>query len=375
MNPLLKIERARQEIVLNQPFYGSLLLLLDPKAVTKQQCPNITDFATNGKELLYYIEGVDKLSEDEIVGTLCHEVLHCAFGHMFRLRLKDFIRWNWACDYVINPIIVESGLKMPADSLFDKKYAGMSAEQVYNLLENEDGSSKKYLNARMDIFAPPSELTAEQELQEIENWKTSTLQAAIYAKSHGTLPGSLENMLKELVKTKMPWKEILANFLFQNKPSFNDWSRPSHRSIGAGLYLPNRYREPTGEVVLVHDTSASCSDKDIENYYGETAGIIQQIRPERCILIQCDTYIRQIDEYTYDTFPDNPKDLLIKGRGGTNFQPPFDYLEKEGIIPSALVYFTDGECSYPTPVDYPVLWALTYEQEKPPFGEYLCLST
>lgn len=140
-----------------------------------------------------------------------------------------------------------------------------------------------------------------------------------------------------------------------------------------GIYLPNRYYEPTGDLVLVHDTSMSVSDKWLKRFYGEVAGIVRQIEPERCIIIQCDTYIRQINEYTVDTFPTNPNEIIIKGRGGTSFQPPFDYLEQEGIRPSALVYFTDGECSWPTEPDFPVLWALTYEQEPPPFGEYLCL--
>jgi predicted metal-dependent peptidase len=376
MNPELKIERARQEIVLNQPFYGSLLLLLDPKIVTPAEVPGIADFATDGKHLLYYPAGVDKLTEDEVVGTLCHETLHCALGHMFRLRLKNHKVWNFACDYIINEIVLDSGLKMPSDSLFDKRFKNMSAEQVYQILQTEGTDDAKYLKISIDLVDPPDGMSEEEQQAEAESWKGHALQAAIYAKSHGTLPGSLESMLGELVKARFPWELILANFLTQTRPSRHDWSRPSRRSASMGLYLPNRYHEPTGDIVLCHDTSASVDDDDLTRFYSETAGLIQQIRPERCIIIQCDTYIRQVDEYTADTFPTDPSDILIKGRGGTSFDPPFRYLEEEGIEPSALVYFTDGECSYPRQEpDFPVLWALTYEQEAPPFGEYLCLDS
>jgi len=375
MNPELKIERARQEIVLNQPFYGSLLLLLEPRVVTPDEVPGIADFATDGVNLLYYPAGVDKLTEDEVVGTLCHETLHCALGHMYRLRLKNHRIWNFACDYIVNEIVLDSKLTMPSDSLFDKRYKDMSAEQVYALLQKEGTDDPKYANISTDLLAPPVGMSEEQLQVQSENWKGAALQAAIYAKSHGTLPGSLENMLKELVKARFPWEHILADFLIQRRPSRHDWSRPSRRSQGIGLYLPNRYYEPTGDIVLCHDTSASVDDDWITKFYSETAGLIQQIQPDKCIIIQCDTYIRQVDEYTADTFPTDPTEILVKGRGGTSFEPPFKYLDENDIIPSALVYFTDGECSYPKKEpDFPVLWALTYEQEQPPFGEYLCLN-
>ena len=374
MNPELKISRARQEIVLNQPFYGSLLLLLEPKTVTPEQVPMIADFATDGKHLLYYPAGVDKLTEDEVVGTCCHETLHCGLGHMFRRRNKNPIIWNAACDYLVNEIVLDSGLKMPSDSLFDSRFKNMSAEQIYSILMKEGADQDpKYVGMSLDILPPPPDMTEEEQQAEAEQWKGNLLQAAIYAQTHGNLPGSLENLLKEFVKARFPWEQILASFLLKSKPTRHDWSRPSKRSRAMGIYLPNRYYEPTGDLVLVHDTSMSVSDKWLKRFYGEVAGIVRQIEPERCIIIQCDTYIRQINEYTVDTFPTNPNEIIIKGRGGTSFQPPFDYLEQEGIRPSALVYFTDGECSWPTEPDFPVLWALTYEQEPPPFGEYLCL--
>jgi hypothetical protein len=47
-----------------------------------------------------------------------------------------------ACDYAINPLLVEAGLTLPNDVLLDHRFRGMSAERIYNLLE-EDGDEKQ----------------------------------------------------------------------------------------------------------------------------------------------------------------------------------------------------------------------------------------
>jgi hypothetical protein len=43
-----------------------------------------------------------------------------------------------ACDYAINPMLVDAGLTLPKDVLLDKRFRGMSAERIYNLLEEDE---------------------------------------------------------------------------------------------------------------------------------------------------------------------------------------------------------------------------------------------
>ena len=40
-------------------------------------------------------------------------------------------RWNIACDYAINPLLVEAGFELPEGALLDPAYAGLSAEDIY----------------------------------------------------------------------------------------------------------------------------------------------------------------------------------------------------------------------------------------------------
>jgi predicted metal-dependent peptidase len=380
MTPRTKIDRALQNIILTQPFYGSLLLLLDIVEVPEDEHPGMTDFATNGTQLLYKVSGVDRLNSDEVEATMCHEVLHCALLHPYRLRNRDHKKFNYACDYVVNPIVNDSNLKMPANSLFHDKYGKMTAEACYSILKDKDTDTPQYDSIGLSVLAPVDgagkPLTEEEGHLKEQEWQGAAIQASIYAKSRGELPQGISDALDVLLQAKFPWREILANFMLRKRPTRLDWGSRSRRSLCLNMYLPNRYKEPTGEFVIAVDTSGSVSDKELQAGYSEILGLLHQIQPERCIIIQCDSHIpaNGITEYTMDNIPDNLDHIEITCRGGTDFNPPLRWIENEGIIPNAFVYFTDGEAPWPDEPDYPMLWAFTQElQDYPPFGEHLWL--
>src|ERR1700749_2583438 len=60
-----------------------------------------------------------------------------ALHHHVRRSGRDPKRWNVACDYAINPLLVDAGLSLPEGVLLDNRLRGMSAEQIYNLLETD----------------------------------------------------------------------------------------------------------------------------------------------------------------------------------------------------------------------------------------------
>lgn len=59
----------------------------------------------------------------------------------------------------------------------------------------------------------------------------------------------------------------------------------------------------------------------------------------------------------------------LAGGGGTRFTPAFEWVEREGLRPDLLVYFTDAQGEFPARApDYPVLW-LVKGRAPVPFGE------
>src|SRR6266568_3278486 len=104
-------------------------------------CPGpspVATMATDGVSLFYNPEFVESLNAAELVGTLAHEVMHPALQHHTRRGDRNQARWNMACDYAINPMLLDAGLVLPKDVLIDNRFRGMSAERIYNLLEEDE---------------------------------------------------------------------------------------------------------------------------------------------------------------------------------------------------------------------------------------------
>ncbi len=89
-------------------------------------------------------------------------------------------------------------------------------------------------------------------------------------------------------------------------------------------------------------------------------------------MLQVDAALRDAAEYGPDDLPD---EIALKGRGGTDFRPGFEWLDEQGIQPAVCLYFTDMECSsYPeSQPSFDVIWvsygAPPSERNREPWGE------
>ena len=128
----LRIQKSRTTLLLDHPFFGSLLFRLKGR-----ENRSIPTMATDGVSLYFNPEFVDTLNSATLAGVLAHEVMHPALQHHTRRAKRDPRRWNEACDYAINPLLLDAGLSLPDDVLVDPRFRGMSAEQIYNLREAE----------------------------------------------------------------------------------------------------------------------------------------------------------------------------------------------------------------------------------------------
>ena len=132
LTPAVRIQKARTALLLDHPFFGSLLFRLGGRA-----SGSIQTMATDGVSLFYNPAFVETLNAAELAGVLAHEVMHPALQHHTRRGDRDRKRWNMACDYAINPLLLDAGLTLPKDVLIDHRFRGMSAERIYNLIEEQ----------------------------------------------------------------------------------------------------------------------------------------------------------------------------------------------------------------------------------------------
>ena len=129
----VRIQKSRTALLLDHPFFGALLFRLGASPST-----SVATMATDGVSLFYNPEFVDTLNAAELAGVLAHEVMHPALQHHTRRGDRNQARWNMACDYAINPMLLDAGLVLPKDVLIDNRFRGMSAERIYNLLEEDE---------------------------------------------------------------------------------------------------------------------------------------------------------------------------------------------------------------------------------------------
>lgn len=132
-----KLAAARTRLILDKPFLGSLVLRLPLRAADASWCPTT---ATDARAFYFNPEYIDALSLAETQFMLAHEALHCALSHFARRQHRVKHKWDLACDYAINPLLIDEGLKPPPNALFMPAYLGMTAEEIYPLIDDNDQS-------------------------------------------------------------------------------------------------------------------------------------------------------------------------------------------------------------------------------------------
>jgi predicted metal-dependent peptidase len=391
----VRIQKARTTLLLDHPFFGTLLFRLGA-----WPSRSIETMATDGVSLLYNPEFVDTLNAAELAGVLAHEVLHPALQHHTRRGDRDQARWNIACDYAINPILLDAGLLLPKDVLIDNRFRGMSAERIYNLLEQEENQASssgrdesapgnesggagtnppKNSNAGSDPQAPSTPGGVGQVLdapepeagggpstsEQARDWQIAVEQAETVAKVAGKLPAGAARALEASQAAKIDWRELLRRAWSETTPTDYSWIRPNRRHVWSGLYLPGITSEGVGEIAIAVDCSGSIGSRQLGLFESEVRSILAGQRPQLVHVIYFDAAIQKVEVYQAG----QPISLSPVGGGGTDFRPCFEWLQEQGIVPQTLVFLTDLCGSFPIAAPpYPVIWAST-EARRAPFGE------
>ncbi len=147
-------------------------------------------------------------------------------------------------------------------------------------------------------------------------------QAVNAAKRAGKLPGTLQ-IMAEAATPRTDWRDRFRQLIDGLRRDGLSWARPNRRYLPHGLYLPAQQRVGIGALAVVLDSSGSISATELAAYTGEVLGLLEETQPDELILIQCDTQVQAVERLR----PGDGFDRIeIKGRGGTRFQPAFDWI-------------------------------------------------
>ena len=374
-----KLSKARTRLILDHPFIGSLALHLDMQATDAPWCKTV---ATNAKTIFYNDDYIDALKLDETIYVLAHEALHCGLSHFARRGKRDRQRWDVACDYAVNAILSDEGMKGPPGTLVEKSYQGMTAEEIYPYIENfedqdrqdehlfdndpDDGESENQSQERSK-----SSLTSEEASQLDKQWQMRLTNALQQAAQAGKLKGDLRRMIKSLLEAQLPWRNLLAFYVNQSAREDYRYTRPSTRRGGDAIYPT--LRSEYVDLFVALDTSGSISEDELNSFVAELDSIKGQARA-KITLFACDTEINPATPVSFEPWDSFELPKEIHGGGGTAFQPVFDYIEKEYLRPDLLIYFTDAKAEFPkVEPNYPVIW-LVKGKEEVPWGQRIQLN-
>lgn len=200
------------------------------------------------------------------------------------------------------------------------------------------------------------------------------------AKGIGKVPAGLARWAeKALEPARIPWQTKLA-LITRNAVAWRDgavdhrYDAPGRRQAGIG-YGPGkpimpRLRQPVPRVAIAVDTSGSMGTNELRDACREAAGVLKAVGAD-VEFLACDCRVHTLQPVR--RWEDIP--ALLKGGGGTDFNPIFEALDKRRPRPEVVVVMTDG--MGPAPAQAPrgmkVVWVGIgpFKQRPAVWGEWL----
>ena len=350
---------ARVGLLLKASFFGNLATRL--KLVNADEwCATA---ATDGRNFYYNTRFIKMLRPKEVEFLFGHEVLHCVYDHFGRRGDRNPQLWNIADDFCVNADLKKHHVGEFITSvpcLYDHKYDGMSAEEVYDILyEKADKIDiNDLLNKMIDDHLDGDDeqdgsggdgneegkgrpKLSKEERQQIKDEIKEAMLAAASASDAGNIPAGVKRLIKDLTEPKMDWRELLRMQLESTIKSDYTWMRASRKGWHMDAVMPGMKLDPMIDIALMIDASGSMNDAMLKDILSETASIMESFPAYRIHVASFDTEVYNPQQYDSDNLEDITE-YEIQGGGGTDFDCMFKYLKDNEIEPKRLVVFTDG---------------------------------
>ena len=410
-------ERIEQAIIRLMNYYPSVSPVMMSWDIQEYN-EAVPTMGTDYSHLYYNTEFLATLSREQVPAVVLHEIFHCVFLHPTELtqlesKGRDHNLWTIAEEIVVNAttneLIKDTPFKLPgqpfdplASNNIISTLASISGEiyfyspygldhstaEVYEELVkrfpkskkeyailaamigeggigienssqsggkgNKNTQGKKRVPLAGDVRSDKSREATEKAIAVMTEMK----------KQRGDLPAGLKRLLDSLTTPKISWKKMLHGMLVRARDGLEDISRIRHntrRDYGNDIIIPETIYRTLDNIVVVLDTSGSISKNELTEFISELQ-TLEYIVPEYAVMTT-DAKVHEIVKVK------DLKELVSKikfeGGGGTDFHDVFQKVKKC----NTMIFFTDGYAAYPKdPPGYPVLWVLTKNNEKPPWG-------
>lgn len=332
--------------------------------------PKITVPFRSGKMRIEYNPNIlEKMNFEEIKKCFETEIIRVILKHPYSRKPDPFNPCIaiMASEVTIHQELAEK-LELPPSLSYEQYYSLMRPEEIIRKEsetkkkseENHDSSGnnkeengnpsvpsfaddKKLQNLLAQAYDAEYGATGLWEENDIAMEELNSLikdYASRGEKSWGSLEGHLKDQILASLNAKIDYRKVLKNFrasILSEKKHLTRF-KPSRRF---GFEYMGSKREFTTKLLLAIDTSGSITNQNLKNFYG--------------VINKFFKYgIESIDVLNFDcelqgepvSFKKRQTSFNISGRGGTDFQPVFNYAkdhpEYDGVI-----ILTDGYANQP----------------------------
>jgi len=211
-----------------------------------------------------------------------------------------------------------------------------------------------------DLIDAPEGVNSAEAHRRMAQIDQQVAQAAQMAKLAGQSSAALERLVKDLLEPKLPWHELLAEYMTELIDGDVDWSRRDRRFRRACL-PGHRSENAMGECVFIGDASGSITDPVFQLIGSEAAGCAEMLQPERFRMIWATTRVVREDVFERG----ETIELKSPESGGTDMRVPLEHVEQ--YEPVVVVLITDGHTPWPkVEPPYPLIVVCTEPRDRAP---------
>lgn len=347
--------------------------ILNKEFILKNDLPMPT-MATDGINIFYTDEWIEKCSDEETQFSIVHEFFHIIFKHAHyvkELGLNPTVA-NIAQDIVINSILVSDNIGSCPKGVIRPNYYGETKIELNGKeFVFKDADKKNFLAIYKEIMkdmpeggekgkpgeggfpgvkikqdgndVKPLDKTINkklsQEQKEDVDGEVQQLNAGAKIKGVG---GSLARALEELTKGVVPWKNYIRPVVDRATAGFPTYSRPKRRSSPTNVIMPSIKRMGVNVTVAI-DTSGSIGSKTLSYFLGEIDNLLSSY-PKGSVKVNALYHTDRV--YSIQKNAKYMKDIISKVEGGgTSHLEVFEKAEE--LNSKVLICLTDGYSEYP----------------------------
>ena len=196
-------------------------------------------------------------------------------------------------------------------------------------------------------------------------------EATQMAKLAGNAPNWMDNAIKNADHVRVPWHEVLVEYMKALSIADYSWSRFNRREfIKTGVLAPDMWQPAMGGVRVYIDASGSCWDA-LPKFNKHLKDVWEQTKPKWVEVRYFQTEVNHEYDQRFER-GEGEIDVREVGGGGTNFSWLADDLADCEERPEVCLFLTDLEGGFGRePEDIPVIWVCVTEHTQVPFGEVI----